>query len=64
MSNVVDLNREAARRAGATDAREREARKALAQWIDDNSHLGAQFLIASLRSALNAVEVFHDMTKE
>lgn len=64
MSNVVNLNRERASRIVSAEQDEREARRKLAEWIDDNARLGTDFLIESLRSAISAVETFEDMIKE
>lgn len=56
MSNVVEINR-------ARAEREREARRKLADWVDDHAHLGTDFLREALRGALRAVETFEDMLR-
>lgn len=62
--NIVDLNREAAKRTVKRGATEIQARIDLAAWVEIYGHLGAPFLLSALRNAVSAVETFHDLIKE
>ena len=78
MGTVTDLNqaratRETLKRAEksvsdfasmfSTEARQMRARAILLHWLDENSDLGAEFLVELLAEVSTAAQIYEDLTR-